>query len=118
MATQTPFRENRQSRITRASATVPVLCHATTPDVIDFRGASGGQLIVPDNAAAGNVTVYVNGSETGTFVPLIDAAGDAVVIAVEENKAYDLPEAVYAAAFVQLRAEAEKEFTGSLVVKG
>lgn len=117
--TRSPFRNNRPQRITRAAETVPVACDNTLADAdpIDFRAASGAVLFVPAGAASGTVSLYVSDTETGTYVPLNDADG-AVTVSVAESNAYDLPEAVFAAAFVKLRTESGKDFTGSLVVKG
>jgi len=118
MTILTPFRDNRQARITRASAVVPMICHLTTPDRVNSGGASGFILFVPNGATSGTLTAYVAATEVGTAVPLIDAAGDAVTISVEQNKAYDLPEALFAAPFFELRAEDAKHFTGTLAAKG
>lgn len=117
MATQLGLRESQQQRISRAQKTVPCICHLTTPDTIDFRGAAGGQLFVPAGASSGTITVKVSDTETGTFVPLNDSDG-AVTFNVVASNAYDLPEALFASAYVQFVAESGKNFTGSLVLKG
>lgn len=118
MATRDGFRSSRENRITRDSKAVPALCHATTPDVIDFRGASGGQLITPAGTQSQTLVVKVAATETGTFVPLIDVDGEAVTIDVEASQAYDLPEAIFASAYVQFVAESAKDFTATLALKG
>jgi len=120
MTTRTVFRDNRTNRITRGCVSTPVASKfvLADADVIDFRGASGAQLLVPAGTQSQTLTVHVSDTETGTYLPLSDNAGDAVTIAIEASKAYDLPEAIYASAFVKFKGEDTKDFTGTLVCKG
>jgi hypothetical protein len=120
MTTQELFRDNRQARITRAFNAKPCAVKFVTAeaDAVDFRAASGGQLHVPTGVTAQTLTVHTCATEAGTYLPLIDADGDPVTIAIVASKAYDLPEAIYACGFVKLQGEDGHDFVGTIVAKG
>ena len=88
-----------------------------TSVAIDLRGAAGAQLLVPAGPASQTLTVYVFNAATGTFLPLYNAAGEAVTLTAEASRAYDLPEAIFAAGWIKLVA-GTTAFTGSFALKG
>ena len=58
---------------------------------------SGGVIYVPSGSTLTTLTPYVAYASGGTFYPLYDESGVAVVIAVAESRAFPIPAAAFGA---------------------
>lgn len=97
----TDFAPNRIARQSRR-ATVSITNSASTTGEIDFSGAAGGIVFVPSGSELTSLTYHAAPALGGTYLPLSDAAGEAVTQTVEAGKAYDLPAACYGAAALKI----------------
>lgn len=97
--------------------TVVVGATAGAAGAIDVRSAAGLQMLVPAGTTGQAVAVYSCDTIDGTYLPLKDAAGDAVSITVAASEAYDLPEAIFSCHFVKF-VSATDAFTATILAKG
>lgn len=76
---------------------------ATTSNGVDVSRLAGGVLIVP-SAYASNTGLVFHASDAldGTYVALLDAAGDAVGLTLTAARAFALPEEVFLCPFVKV----------------
>lgn len=70
---------------------------------------AGGVLYVPAGSSLTSVTFYVADSKGGTYLPLYDQAGLAVSMGVSASRAYEIPTAVFGAAFIKIIGDASSD---------
>jgi hypothetical protein len=82
---------------------------------LDVRAAAGLQMIT--GAETGTLTVYAFDQLEGTYLPLVDADGNAVTITIAADTVYDLPEALFSCHFVKFVTDGVA-FTATMLAKG
>lgn len=88
---------------------------------IAFSHLRTAQLIVPAGVKAQTLKVFaaplVSAVEHGPLLPLVDASGSPVTIAVQPGSIVALPDSVCGCMFVALQAEPGKDFNAAIVAK-
>lgn len=90
---------------TAADVLVRPVANIADATALDLREYSDALIVLPEaGVTSENISIYVCGSESGTYLPLYSADGTAQVLAAANGRAVRLPDAAFAAGFIKLIA--------------